>query len=360
MFFKIDKKLIDDIRLLPQYKEFCFGIEEDNEIIVTNNQTHEYLMRNLPINDYILRFYYATNKRLISYSEFENLKKRGYFDSFEFAIQPYNIKIFGAFHAPSIFALNLISISYLNICHIDGKKVEDLSELIPYFLEYSNGFKVGYNTFYNDEIKPLLIESYSDKSDYLDKIFEFITKKTNSNHCWQSNNDGFSFDCLKNNSLIISSGFDVGRRQGRFYKAWSLIFASHNLFASRFEKYELENGNPFEPFIPKNIKKETESFKKEDSYLKEMHNQIFKGNAFDVWQYMFNEFGINESSRTDVKFMFEEMRKEELIHNTVNQKTFLEWITSTYDGIIIEKTSNHNRTNSRLQTYARAKKLYKE
>ena len=52
------------------------------------------------------------------------------------------------------------------------------------------------------------------------------------------------------------------------------------------------------------------------------------------------------------------MKKDGLIHNTVNQTTFLEWITSTYDGLIIEKTSNHSRTRERLQSYSRAIKLY--
>lgn len=93
---------------------------------------------------------------------------------------------------------------------------------------------------------------------------------------------------------------------------------------------------------------------------KELHNHIFKGNSFEVWQSMFDEFGINESSRTDVKFMFEEMKKqgEGLIHNTVNQTTFLDWIRETYNGLIVEKTSNYSRTNTRLQAYLRAKELY--
>lgn len=90
-----------------------------------------------------------------------------------------------------------------------------------------------------------------------------------------------------------------------------------------------------------------------------LHNHIFKHNAFDVWQSMFDEFEIVESSRTDVKFMFEEMKKERLIHNTVNQKTFLSWIEEVYDGLIIQKTSNHSRTQSRINAYSRAKELYK-
>lgn len=93
---------------------------------------------------------------------------------------------------------------------------------------------------------------------------------------------------------------------------------------------------------------------------KNLHTHIFKGNAFKVWQSMFDEFNITERSRTDIKFMFEEMRKkgEGLIHPTVNQTSFLEWIASTYDGLIIQKTSNYSRTNARLQAYSRAKTLY--
>lgn len=98
---------------------------------------------------------------------------------------------------------------------------------------------------------------------------------------------------------------------------------------------------------------------KTDEVKKELHNHIFKDNAFEVWQSMFDEFDVNESSRTDVKFMYEEMKKEELIHNTVNQKTFLEWITSFYDGLIVQKTSNHNRTPERLKAYSRAKNILK-
>jgi hypothetical protein len=99
---------------------------------------------------------------------------------------------------------------------------------------------------------------------------------------------------------------------------------------------------------------------KPDEVKKELHNHIFKGNAFEVWQSMFDEFEINESSRTDVKFMFEEMRKNGLIHNTVNQKVFLEWISTAYNGLIVEKTSNHSRTQTRINAFERAKKLYKE
>jgi|GEM_PF-4737564 len=112
--------------------------------------------------------------------------------------------------------------------------------------------------------------------------------------------------------------------------------------------------------IPENIKPQQTETIKPDKVKKELHNHIFKDNAFEVWQSMFDEFEINEKSRTDVKFMFEEMKKDDLIHHTVNQTTFLEWIALTYDGMIVQKTSNHSRTKLRLQAYSRAIQLHKK
>lgn len=86
---------------------------------------------------------------------------------------------------------------------------------------------------------------------------------------------------------------------------------------------------------------------------------IFKGNAFEVWQSMFISFQITESSRTDVKFMFEEMKNDGLIHKTVNQKTFLDWLSEPPHQITIQKTSNYSKTKERNSIYFTAKQLYK-
>src|SRR5690554_3067802 len=98
---------------------------------------------------------------------------------------------------------------------------------------------------------------------------------------------------------------------------------------------------------------------KPDEVEKELHNHIFKGNAFEVWQSMFDSFQITESSRTDVKFMFEEMKKDGLIHKTVNQKTFLDWLSEPPYQITIQKTSNYSKTKERISIYSNAKQLYK-
>jgi hypothetical protein len=89
-----------------------------------------------------------------------------------------------------------------------------------------------------------------------------------------------------------------------------------------------------------------------------LHNDIFKDNAFEMWGSLFDSFKIDETCRTDVKFIFEEMKKDGLINKTVNQKFFLDWITENYDGLLIEKTSNHSRTKERISIYENAKAIY--
>ena len=84
---------------------------------------------------------------------------------------------------------------------------------------------------------------------------------------------------------------------------------------------------------------------------------IFTNNGFDLWSYLFNEWEIKESSRTDVKFIFEEMKKEGFIHKNVNQHNFLEWINDIYE-LNIGKTSNHNRTTNRIKAFKNAISLY--
>jgi len=90
------------------------------------------------------------------------------------------------------------------------------------------------------------------------------------------------------------------------------------------------------------------------------YNNIFESNAFEVWQSMFDEFDIKESSRSDVKFMFDVMQKDGLIHKTVKQKDFLDWLPTAHNGLIVGKTSNISKTPRRMNAYNRAKEIYKK
>ncbi|WP_047416056.1 hypothetical protein [Cellulophaga sp. Hel_I_12] len=120
----------------------------------------------------------------------------------------------------------------------------------------------------------------------------------------------------------------------------------------RIEKVKFSSQNSLKTDEPQqNQESETDA-------VENKHINIFRNNGFDVWQSMFDSFCIDETSRTDVKFMYEIMKKDGLIFDTINQKTFLDWISKTYE-IVIQKTSNHSVTNERIAIYSIAKQLFK-
>ena len=81
---------------------------------------------------------------------------------------------------------------------------------------------------------------------------------------------------------------------------------------------------------------------KPDEVKKELHNNIFKGNAFEVWQSMFNEFKIKDGSySTDIDFMFEVMKYNNLIHENIGLTDIKNWINGVYE-ISFEKIRHTN------------------
>jgi hypothetical protein len=87
-----------------------------------------------------------------------------------------------------------------------------------------------------------------------------------------------------------------------------------------------------------------------DEVKNELHNDYFKDNAFNIWERLFENFNINETKRTDLRFMYEIMKYNGQIHKTVTVKNITDWINETYDFSIdklqytsIESKSNENR-----------------
>jgi hypothetical protein len=205
------------------------------------------------------------------------------------------------------------------------------------------------------------IEAYKEGEQYFDAEFkvspnilygenaEYYVKDIQSNFFHFQHigtNEGWGY--VKNQYpyvLTHKAVKEFGYYSGIVNKVEEQISKFPKLFAT-FYKFE----HNLEPKQPENIKNIDD--------IKELHTHIFKGNAFEVWQAMFDSFQITESSRTDVKFMFEEMKKDNLIHNTVNQKAFLNWISITYQ-ITVEKTSNYSKTAERKSIYSNAKQHYK-
>jgi hypothetical protein len=96
-----------------------------------------------------------------------------------------------------------------------------------------------------------------------------------------------------------------------------------------------------------------------DEVKKELHNHIFKNNAFEVWHSMFESFDIKESSRTDIRFMYDAMQFDGLIHENISQTYLLGWITEIYQ-ITIEKPQykDFKKDTKRNAIYNTAKTIY--
>lgn len=75
-----------------------------------------------------------------------------------------------------------------------------------------------------------------------------------------------------------------------------------------------------------------------------LYSHIFVDGSFSIWDAMFNDFEIKESSRTDVKFMFDKMKKDGLIFKTIKEVDFLDWVNTTYQ-IAVQKISYADLNN---------------
>lgn len=80
------------------------------------------------------------------------------------------------------------------------------------------------------------------------------------------------------------------------------------------------------------------------------HSHIFKDKAFEFWERLFENFNIDKTKRTDLRFMYEIMKNKGQIHQYVSVKNITDWINETYKFSIdklqytsIKSKSNENR-----------------
>ena len=66
--------------------------------------------------------------------------------------------------------------------------------------------------------------------------------------------------------------------------------------------------------------------KQPDEVKKELHSRIFKDNAFELFEKYYNNKAMNFQSRTDFRFLFEQMKIDNLIHETVSLGQYLKFI----------------------------------
>jgi len=235
---EINEKFIKRISLTLGTCVWDFETKVDD--IVPETKTHEYLLSHTIIDDNICKFYYLPTNRFFSDEDYQNMVETGYVGIKEYTLNPYPFKILGAYFFRNDLTCKLYSIiGYYEQkdLFLENKKIKNLEDLIPYFKEYTKGFKDGYNEFENRQITPYL-PMFPDKDDFTIKVFEYVTKKVNFEHSWYNNHSSFSYsssETLKEGKII--NAFKDGQKQGYFYKAWVNILSNNSLFAPLFKEY---------------------------------------------------------------------------------------------------------------------------
>lgn len=272
---QINKTFINDLRLSQCSMIWEFESEEKWDI-VPKNLTHDYLLGNFSIDKAIMKYYHLPTNKFLSENEFQKLEEGGFIGRKETALMPYSNIIFGAYYSRTDLYTKLTCLFHSKEGYtIEGKRIKYFSDLIPYFKEYAKGFENGFNEFDNSQIKPFLT-MLAEKKDYVNKVFEFTTKEIFFKHSWEKSCAGFAV----NQNKEIVQAFEDGQKQGYFYKAWSVIFSSHELFAPLFQEYlkastpqQTETKTPTAPAIALfcNLINETEINKRETDEIPEKY-----------------------------------------------------------------------------------------
>ena len=226
----INKAFIDELRLNTSIATWIFKDEKESDYIkIPKNLTHSYLLENYEIDTSIYNYYHLPTIGMISDSEYNEMVKSGYVAKKETILKPYSNIIFGAYYLRSDLKFKLFGFLGNVKYFLNGKEIESFNDLTPYFKDYAKGFEDGFNEFENIYIKPYLT-LFPDKADYINKVFDFITKNIPFKHSWHRYLTGFN----RNQNKEIINGFEDGQKQGFFYRAWSIVFSNSELFTPLF------------------------------------------------------------------------------------------------------------------------------
>jgi len=247
---EINKGFIDYLRLNFGTTNWIFDNTEQTEI-VPKELTHDYLLSNFNIDDSIYKYYHLPTSNLLSDSEFQKMKDTGFVGDKETALYPYSNIVYGAYYSRSDLEWKLSDIAFGSKPKtIEGTKIKFFTDLIPYFKEYAKGFENGFNEFDNTQIKSFLT-MFAEKQDYVNKVFEYITKNLFFKYGWANLRTGFT----TNQNKEIVNAYENGQQQGYFYRAWSIVFSSNNLFAPLFQEYF--KALPPQPIVKQKPEQET-------------------------------------------------------------------------------------------------------
>jgi hypothetical protein len=334
---EINKEFIEDIKLSFSIKNWGFdGL--NNRVIVPKELTHEELRKNFEIDDSINKFYCLPASRLLNDDEFLDMKTHGFIGKKETALSPYSNIIYSAYYSRSDFVLKLKSLLYSNPKKINNNEVKYFEDLIPYFKEYAKGFKIGFSEFDDNQIKPFLT-MFSDKQEYVNKVFEYLTKHLLfTGHSWGYVERGFEIEIGNE----ISGGFDHGKQQGCFYRAWSIVFSNNNLFAPLFNNY-------FKTISPPQQELKTNEVKEDDTTGEVKHKSKKDTIWFRVGILFANgtmdKFWNHDKTGIKNEFTAPQIAKE------IGVKSSREYISATFGNYFKENSnSDKNIFNNRTKT----------
>lgn len=346
----IKKEFIDWLRLNHSIIDFNFesiDLKGGKNETIPKELTHDYLLRNFKIDEVIYKYYHLPTIKLISDGEFQRMKEGGFIGKKETALKPYSIKIFGAYHSRSDLTWKLTTVCNSKYT-IKGNKIKYFIDLIPYFKEYAKGFEKGFNEFENTQIKPYF-PMFAEKQDYVNKIFEFITKRLFINHNWASRN-GFTI----NQEYEIVNAFDDGQHQGYFYRAWSTVFSNNNLFAPLFQEH-LKALPPQQIDKQKSEQEAPKTFDEMFEYteliddciltLKKVTPPILTND---------NKFNLGSKSKGSITAWIRALKKKGIIKNNLGDNTIASLLNEKFRGLNLGKDG---RTLRNLETTA-YKKYY--
>lgn len=227
------KDILIDIKLIDQLKNisgFFNWSSNKTSIIVPWDFMHEILFDNNSIDKSITEFYFKSTRKLL---EKKSCRSKAIDNDLEHLLySPYPFIIEGAFFSRESLCNKLNGVAQNNFdMQLNGKKnIKTFLDLKPYFTEYAEGFRIGFNEFENDKIKPHL-PLFANREDFSYKVFEYLTR----NKTW-TNRGGFTL-LREANTHKIYSAFNDGQLEGYYYKAWCIIFSQNRLFAPLFQKH---------------------------------------------------------------------------------------------------------------------------
>ncbi|PQJ76899.1 hypothetical protein [Polaribacter glomeratus] len=162
-----------------------------------------------------------------------------------------------------------------------------------------------------------------------DKYFAFL-EKTNSEY--------FPKFLFSNLNRLLKELFDFFDKS---YKNEFKMFESSTI-VRHFRNKDFTKIEDIEP--------QQKEIKIPDEVKKGLHTNIFNDNAFDIWQSMFDEFEIKESSySTNLDFMFNVMQNQEnkfLIHKAISKIRMVEWIDEVYQITFTKIRYTNHKANS--------------